>query len=551
MKNLPKFNIKGTTLGQLTDIVADQFPDNIALHYPDYDIKNNFLEFNEICKSVAKSFIALGIEKGEHIAIWANNIPEWVYTQFGSAKAGVTMVTVNTSYRAFELEYLLKQSDSTTLILVDGVREKNEYYNVLKEICPELKDGKKGNLKIDKLPKLKNIIYISEEKLEASFSWSEFLKKGSEISDMELENIQNSTEPDDVINMQYTSGTTGFPKGVMLSHTNIIGNAVSLAECMAFSSEDVLCIPVPFFHCFGCVLATMACMVSGATMVPILNFKAKKVLKTIEKTKATAVHGVPTMFIAMLEELSQNHYSLNNLRTGIMAGSICPVDVMTKVIDVMGINELCITYGQTEASPGITMTRTDDDFEKKISTVGCALPNVEVKIIDPDTNEELPYGKIGELCCRGYNVMKGYYNNSQATGKVIDKHKWLHTKDMAVMDENGYCKILGRIDDTIIRGGENIYPKEVEEYLYTHKNIKDVNVVGVPSEKYGEEVCAFIQTMDGNSISIEEIKEFCKEKIAYYKIPAFCFVVEDFPKTASGKIQKYKLREQARHYLKK
>jgi fatty-acyl-CoA synthase len=372
------------------------------------------------------------------------------------------------------------------------------------------------------------------------------IEAGNYVSDEQLEDRQASTTPDDVINMQYTSGTTGFPKGAMLTHTNLIANAVAIGECMGFTNQDTLCIPVPFFHCFGCVLGTLTCVISAAAMAPVIAFDAGKVLQTIEETSATALHGVPTMFIAELEAMKRNDYDLSSLRTGIMAGATCPIEIMTQVIEKMGISEICITYGQTEASPAITMTKTNDNIEKRVSTVGRDLPGVEVKTVsinEPD--REVGVGEKGELCCRGYNVMKGYYNNPEATAKAIDKDDWLHTGDMAIKDQDGYYKILGRIDDTIIRGGENIYPKEIEEFLYTHPKVKDVNVVGIPSQKYGEEVCAFIQVGDGHELTDDDIKEFSTDKIAYFKIPSFSFFVDKYPTTTSGKIQKYKLKEQA------
>ncbi|MDA8335140.1 MAG: AMP-binding protein [Peptococcaceae bacterium] len=533
-----------TTLGQLVDIMAERFPGQDALVYPDPGTRYTYRQFRDVCNQAAKGFMGLGIEKGENIAIWANNVPEWVITQFSTGKMGAVMVTVNTSYRAFELEYLLKQSDSTTLILVPGIRGR-EYLDTVYKLCPELNGCAPGRLKSARLPLLKNVILIGDETLPGMYNWDEVMALGESVSDRELAARQASLDPGDVTNMQYTSGTTGFPKGVMLTHTNLIGNAVSLAECMAFSEKDRLCIPVPFFHCFGCVLGTLTCVVSGAAMVPVPSFNPAKVLETVEKEKCTALHGVPTMFIAELEQMNQRGYDTSHLRTGIMAGSPCPIEVMKAVVNKMGAREICITYGQTEASPGITMTRTDDPLELRVTTVGRALPNVEVKIVNPETGETVASGAQGELCTRGYHVMKGYYNMPEATAQAIDKDNWLHTGDLAVMDENGYCKITGRLKDMIIRGGENIYPREIEEFLYTHPQLKDVQVVGVPSEKYGEEVVAFVQLKDGQSATEEEIKDYCGDRIARFKVPAFIIFVAGYPVTASGKIQKYRLREMA------
>jgi fatty-acyl-CoA synthase len=541
----PQFELGQTTIGHLVDMVAEQFSDSKALEYHSPRIAFTYDEFRAICNRVAKGLMALGIERGDHIAIWANNVPQWVLTQFGSGKMGAVLVTVNTNYRSVELEYLLKQSEATTLLLVGGVRSNNEYLTIIHDICPELAVAPPGQLHSARLPKLKNVIFLGEEKHPGMFTWEEMLSLGEQVSDVSLAARQSNLDPDDPINMQYTSGTTGFPKGVMLTHTNLIGNARSLAECMNFSPADNLCIPVPFFHCFGCVLGTLTCVVAGATMTPVRQFSAAEVLETIEKGRCTAVHGVPTMFIAELEEMEKNAYDTSSLRTGIMAGSPCPIEVMTQVVDRMGASEMTIVYGQTEASPGITQTRPSDSLRRRVATVGRALPRVEVKIVDTVTNETIPHGQQGELCTRGYHVMKGYYNNPEATKKAIDADGWLHTGDLAIMDEHGYCKITGRIKDMIIRGGENIYPREIEEFLYTNEKIKDVQIVGVPSMKYGEELTAFIQLKDEFNATAEELRAFCKDKIAFHKIPAFFLFVDEYPTTASGKIQKYKLRELA------
>ncbi|MDY0376302.1 MAG: AMP-binding protein [Desulfobacterium sp.] len=545
----PEIKVGETTIGNIVDILAEEFGENSGLEYNSLGIKHNFREFREVCNRVAKGLMALGIKRGEKIAIWANNVPEWVYTQYGSARMGAVLVTVNTSYKSAELEYLLEQSDSTTLILLGGVREPDEYIKTINKVCPELKDTEPGKTDCKKLPFLKNLIYIGKERVPGMYNWDDVMEMGKAVSDEELEKRLATLEPDDVINMQYTSGTTGFPKGVMLTHTNLIGNAKSMGQCMNLTSEDAMCIPVPFFHCFGCVIGTMTCMVSAATMAPVVAFNPVDVLKTVEASKCTALLGVPTMFIAELEEMKKNKYDTSTLRTGVMAGSTCPIEVMKQVIKEMGPDEMTIVYGQTESSPAITQTRVNDSLEIKTSTVGRALPNVEVKIVDPITGTEMPRGKQGELCTRGYHVMKGYYKMEETTKNTIDKDGWLHTGDLAEMDENGYCKITGRMKDLIIRGGENISPKEVEDFLYTHPKVKDVQVVGVPSEKYGEEVAAFIQVKPGDTATAEEIKGFCKDQISYHKIPKYIFFVDEYPTTASGKIQKYKLRDTAAEKL--
>ncbi len=539
----PDITVGSTTLGEVVDLLADNFPDHIGLAYHSLHIRENYQQLRDKFDAVAKGLMALGIAKGDKVAIWANNVPEWVYTQYGSARMGAVLVTVNTNYRAKELEYLLQQSDATTLILIGGIREPDDYLKVLARVCPDYSHHQPGKLSCDHLPFLKNLVSIGVARQQGMFTWEDIIALGESISDSQLQQCMTSLHPDDVINMQYTSGTTGFPKGVMLSHTNLIGNALSMAACMKLSTADAMCIPVPFFHCFGCVIGTLCCMVSGTTMAPVVAFSPAAVLKTVEALRCTALLGVPTMFIAEFEEMDKSSYDVSTLRTGVMAGSTCPVEVMKRVIKDMGAGEMTIVYGQTEASPGITQTRDKDSLILKTTTVGRALPNVEVKIVDPDTGATLPTGIQGELCTRGYHVMKGYYKMPEATAKAIDSDNWLHTGDLATMDENGYCNITGRIKDMIIRGGENIYPREIEEFLYTYPKVKDVQVVGVANAKYGEEVAAFIQLKPRQEASPQEISSYCREQISYYKIPKHIFFVDDYPTTASGKIQKYKLRE--------
>jgi fatty-acyl-CoA synthase len=544
-----QIEIGKTRIGDVVEANARELQDHIALAYHEFGFQKTFPEFLDICNQVAKGLMTLGVKRGDHIAFWSHNLPEWVYTQFGSAKMGAVMVTVNTNFRAFELEYLLKQSDSNTLILTGGVREPDEYIKVVNEVCPELKDCKPGELESEKVPYLKNVVYLGEEKYPGMFTWNDLLELGKKTTDQELQTREDSLEADDVIMMQYTSGTTGYPKGVMLTHSNLLGNAQSMAEIMALTPEDTLCIPVPFFHCFGCVIGTMCCLVSGATMAPVTAFKADRVMETVDALKCTALHGVPTMFIAELEEMDRKQYDTSHLRTGVMAGSTCPIEVMRGVIDKMGAKELTIVYGQTEASPGITQTRRDDSMEVRTETVGRALPNVEVKIVDPISRKEVAIGETGELASRGYHIMKGYYKMPDKTREAVDEEGWLYTGDLAVMDKDGNCRIVGRLKDMIIRGGENIYPREIEEFLYTHPKVKDAQVVGVDSKKYGEEVVAFVQLKLGASATEEEMREFCKGQISFHKIPRSFIFVDEYPATASGKIQKYKLREQAAEIL--
>ncbi|PRX41100.1 fatty-acyl-CoA synthase [Planifilum fimeticola] len=536
------------TVGDLLDETAERYGERDAVVYSELGIRWSWLEFQKQCDRAAKGLMRLGLEKGHHLSIWATNLPEWLVTQFATGKMGAVMITVNTQYQTRELEYLLRQSDTETLILMEGFRG-NSYLDMIYEICPELHESKPGELRSARLPRLKNVIFIGNERKPGMFLWEDILALGDEVSDEELRRRQASLHPDDVINMQYTSGTTGFPKGVMLTHYNIVNNARNIAECMKLSHEDRMCIPVPFFHCFGCVLGTLACVNVGATMVPIIAFDPLKVLQAVEQERCTALHGVPTMFIAELNHPDFHKYDLSSLRTGIMAGSNCPIEVMKRVVGEMGAREITIAYGQTESSPVITQTRTDDPIELRVSTVGRVLPNVEAKIVDPATGEEVPPGVQGELCTRGYHVMKGYYNMPEATKEAIDDEGWLHTGDLAVMDENGYFRITGRLKDMIIRGGENIYPREIEEFLYTHPKILDVQIVGVPDEKYGEQVAAFIRVKEGETLTFEEVRAFCEGKIARYKIPRYVFFVEEYPMTASGKIQKFRLREMAAREL--
>lgn len=532
------------TVGGLLDAVAARYPDTDALVYVDRGIRYSYRQFNEVCRQVAKGLLGLGIRKGDHVSIWAYNVPEWVILQFATAKIGAVLVTVNTNYKSAELEYILKQSDSTALFLVKSFKD-TDYVATLNEVVPELQGARPGMLASATLPHLKHVVFIGDETPGGMINFERIMALAGGVSDEELAAVERSLDCREVINMQYTSGTTGFPKGVMLTHHNIVNNGFNIGECMKFTEKDRLCIPVPFFHCFGCVLAVMACVTHGSTMVPVELFDPLTVLRTIEQERCTAVHGVPTMFIAELEHPDFPKFDLTSLRSGIMAGSPCPIEVMKRVIRDMHASEITIAYGQTESSPVITQTRTDDPIELRVATVGRALPDVEVKVVDIETGAALPPGKQGELCTRGYLVMKGYYKMPEETARAIDAEGWLHTGDLAVMDERGYCKITGRIKNMIIRGGENVYPREVEEYLYTHPKISDVQVYGVPDRKYGEQVMAAVILKKGVAMGEEEVREFCRGKIANYKIPRYVKFVDSYPMTASGKIQKFKLREMA------
>ncbi|WLR60571.1 AMP-binding protein [Guptibacillus hwajinpoensis] len=532
------------TIGSMLERQVDQFGKKEAVVYSKEKIRYTFEEFNNEVNRVAKALLGLGVTKGENVAVWATNVPEWLLLQFATAKVGAVLVTINTNYQSSELEYVLKQSESTRLFLIDGFKG-TSYPEVFLQLQKSNDQLTVGKCAIAGLPYLKDVIYIGTEERSSFMMWRDFLKGSVSVTDRALEMRNGELDPDDVINMQYTSGTTGFPKGVMLTHNNILNNGYQIGKCMELTHNDRLCIPVPFFHCFGCVLGTLAAFSAGATIFPIIEFEPELVLRTVEKERCTALHGVPTMFISELSLAEFESYNLSSLRTGIMAGSPCPIEVMKNVMKRMNMVEITIAYGQTEASPVITQTRTNDPLEYRVNTVGRALPGVEVKIVDPVSSLEVPSGEAGELCTRGYHVMRGYYNMPEATNQVIDEEGWLHTGDIAKMDSEGYVEITGRLKDMIIRGGENVYPREIEEFLYTHSSVQDVQVIGVPDEKYGEKVVACIQLKEKGSVNASDILLYCKGKIARYKVPAHVFFVDEYPMTASGKIQKYKLRESA------
>lgn len=534
------------TLGELLDIQAERYPDNEAVVFPFEGIRWTYSQFKQKVDTVARGLIEMGVKKGDHVSVWTTNVPEWLLIQFATGRIGAVLVTVNTNYKAFELEYLLRQSDTSTLVMTSGFKD-SDYVKIINELCPELKNTLPGQLRSSKFPYLRNIIYIGNSKHDGMFNFNDLYDMAERVESEILEEIQKGLSPQDVVNMQYTSGTTGFPKGVMLTHYNIINNGNAIADCMRLTYRDRLCIPVPLFHCFGCVLGVMACVTKGATMVLIDHYNPIKVMEAVQRERCTGLHGVPTMFIGILENQKFNEYDFSTLRTGIMAGSPCPTKIMRQVIEKMNMKDITIAYGQTESSPVITQTRVDDPIEVRVSTVGKPLPGVEVKIIDPDTGEEVEPGEQGELITRGYGVMKGYYKMEEATKAAIDADGWLHTGDLATVDENGYYRITGRLKDMIIRGGENIYPREIEEFIYTHPAVKDVQVIGVPDKKYGEEVFAYIILKDNikDPPTEEEIIEFVKQGLSRFKTPKYVRFIDSYPMTASGKIQKYKLREMA------
>jgi len=531
------------TIGNLLRETAGKYPDHDALIYPEFGIRQNYSEFLGNCEKVAKGFMALGVKRGDHVSAWATNVPEWVYMQFGLSMIGAVLVTVNTNYKSHELEYILQQSDSTTLVHIRDYRD-TSYYDIVRQVVPELGNQAKGAINSEKLPYLKNVVLAGEgDAAPGMFLFNEVLSRGEAVSDADLKAREESLDVHDTINMQYTSGTTGFPKGVMLTHYNIVNNARMVGDVMGMTEKDRLLIQVPLFHCFGCVMSTLNSVYHGSTMVVLESFDPLKALQSIEKEQCTAINGVPTMFIAMLAHPDFEKYNMKSLRTGIMAGAPCPVETMNQVRTRMHCPEVVIAFGQTECSPVMTMTRRDDPVELRVSTVGRLLPDIEGKIVEPDLGEDLPVNTQGEIVTRSDCVMKGYYKMQDATEAAIDEEGWLHTGDLGIVDENGYFKVTGRIKDMIIRGGENVYPREIEEFLHSHDKVSDVHVVGVPDEKYGEQVLAAIQLREGENATAEEFREYCNGKIARHKIPRYFEFVKEYPMTASGKVQKYKLRE--------
>lgn len=530
-------------IGQALDDAATRYPDQDGLVVCHQNRRYSYRALRDAVELAARGFLSFGITPGDRVGIWSTNSAEWVITQFATAKIGAILVSVNPLNRARELEYVLRQSECQTLVLIDGFRDAS-YPAILRDACPALERASPGQLQSDELPHLRNVIFVGGATPRGMISWDDLQHAGTAVPEAVLRAREATLEIPDAINIQYTSGTTGFPKGATLSHYNIVNNGLLIANALRLTSDDRLCIPVPFYHCFGMVLANMACVVSGATMVvPAPHFDALATLKAVQDERCTALHGVPTMFIAELNHPRFREFDLRSLRTGIMSGAPCPIEIMRRVVAEMHCDELTIAYGQTEASPVITLTTTDDPVEVRCTTVGKALPHTEAKIIDSQTGQIAPVGTPGELCTRGYLVMKGYYKNPEATAAAIDSDGWLHTGDLAVVDERGYFKITGRAKDVIIRGGENVYPREVEDFLYTCPIITEAQIIGVPDAKYGEEIVAWVKLRPGAELTLENLQSFCRGKIADFKIPRFLKIVDAFPMTVTGKIQKFVMRE--------
>jgi fatty-acyl-CoA synthase len=542
-------SLLGLTIGDLFDQIVEKYPNHPALISRQQYIRLTYRELQAQVNQCAKGLMQLGVQKGQRIGIWSPNRAEWCITQFATSKIGAILVNINPSYRLNELEYVLNQSGCSALVIAPVFRSSN-YTEMVAALAPELQTCEPAKLQAARLPELTTVIRLGSEKIPGMFTWNELMEKGGAISDERLYEEQSKQEFDDPINIQYTSGTTGFPKGATLSHHNILNNGYFVARLQNFTHEDKLCIPVPLYHCFGMVMGNLGCVSHGATMIyPSEGFEPLAVLQAVEEEKCTALYGVPTMFIAELDHPDFAKFDLSSLRTGVMAGSPCPIEVMKKVINLMGMHDVEICYGMTETSPVSTQTRADSPLEKRVSTVGRIHPHLEIKIVDPNSGQIVPVGTPGELCTRGYSVMLGYWNNPEATAGAIDQARWMHTGDLATMDEEGYINIVGRIKDMVIRGGENVYPREIEEFLYTHPKISDVQVIGVPDPKYGEEIMAWVKVKPGEQATEEELKEFCRGQIAHYKIPRYFKFVDSFPMTVTGKIMKFQMREQSTQEL--
>ena len=543
-----KYEVMDLTFSQVLDEMAERYPDQYAFKYTTLDYTRTYAQFREDVDTVAAALISLGVQPGHHVAVWATNVPAWFLTFWATVKIGAVLVTVNTAYKIHETEYLLRQSDTHTLVMIEDCKDSN-YKEIMEELCPELAALQPGQpLYSRKLPFLRNVITVGFH-MDGCLEWNEMLERSHLVPKAEVHRRAACVHPSDVCNMQYTSGTTGFPKGVMLTHSNIVNNGKIIGDRMDMSTADRMMIQVPMFHCFGMVLSMTNCMTHGATMCPMPYFSPKSSLACVHNERITAFNGVPTMFIAMFAHPDFDKTDFSHMRTGIMAGANCPADLMRRAAAEMNMTEILSVYGQTEASPGCTMGQVDEDLDHRVETVGSAFPGVECKIIDPETGEDLPDGANGEFVARGYNIMKGYYKMPKATESTIDAEGWLHTGDIACRTSDGYYKITGRLKDMIIRGGENLYPREIEEFYLTHPKVKDVQVVGVADKRYGEEACAWIIVKEGETSGEAEMREYGNTHMAKHKVPRYFLFVEDFPMNAAGKILKYKMKELSKEIL--
>ena len=547
MSDMPQPWVESLTVGQVLAATTERWGDREAAVFVESNYRPTWRQFAADVQQTARALLALGIQKGEHVAVWGTNVPEWVLLQFATAEIGAVLVTINPAYRPFELEFVLRQSNARALFFVDKFKT-SDYFAMIAEVCPEF--TQKETLASPNFPELRHLIAMRGQPPEGILPWSSFLALSDKVAPAAVHERSQNIQPTDAVNIQYTSGTTGFPKAAMLSHRNLLLNAFYVGQRQNLSEQDRVCIPVPFYHCFGCVMGTLCCAVYGAAMVvPAAYFQPAATLLAVETELATSLYGVPTMFIAQLQDPSFSQRKFSTLRTGIMAGSPCPIEIMRQVGERMGAKEVTIAYGQTEASPVVTQTNYDDLLELRVETVGSPLPGVEVRIVDPATGLPLPDEQPGELCARGHGVMLGYYQQPEATAQAIDADGWLHSGDIGVRLPNGYFKITGRIKDMVIRGGENIYPREIEEFLFHHPAVEQSAVVGVPDTKYGEELCAWIILKPNATASEDEIRAYCRGKLAHYKVPRYIRFVESFPQTVTGKIQKFKIREVMRKEL--
>ncbi|AHX14960.1 AMP-binding protein [Dyella jiangningensis] len=542
VQGVSRQSLLGDTVGSLLDRIAATHPDRPALVVRSQQVRLSYRQFHAEVERVAAGLLALGLQRGDRIGIWAPNRAEWVILQFAAPKAGLILVNINPAYRVHELEFALNKVSCKALVLPRRFKS-SHYLDMLNDLAPELADSRPGRLASSRLPGLRDVILLDETSAPGTHAWHELAARGDAQAIEHLRRIERELGFDDPVNIQFTSGTTGSPKGATLTHHNIINNGYFIGEAMRLTEQDRLCIPVPFYHCFGMVLGNLACVTHGACMViPGEGFDVLATLEAVQEERCTGLHGVPTMFIAELEHPEFRRFDLSSLRTGIMAGSPCPIEVMRRVVGEMHMSEVTIAYGMTETSPVSFQTTLDDPLERRVDSVGRIHPHLEVKLVD-EQGRIVPRGTTGELCTRGYSVMLGYWDDDARTREAIDEARWMHTGDLAVIDDDGYCTIAGRLKDMIIRGGENVYPREIEEFLYTHPKVQDVQVFGVPDAKFGEQVCAWIRLREGCDSSEAEIQSYCRHHLAYFKVPHYVRFVDAFPMTVTGKVQKYLMRE--------